>query len=152
MMGVISNLYIEGTARPNPGQGAAVVYAGMIDGDIISYQEWDCFKSKEKVSNVEMQLIALIEGLNAVLLDREIPSDVTIHCPSPYVRRGLCTWCDQLEKNDWKSNEGDAIKHVSLWRIAWALFKACDAIHFHWGPLEGEVRDLVHESLGRLIK
>lgn len=94
-------LFCDGSSLGNPGAGG---YCAILK-----------YKDKEKIvkggdrftTNNKMELLAAIEGLNAL----KEPCDVTIVSDSSYVVKGINQWLPNWIKKDFKN-----VKNTDLWK------------------------------------
>ncbi|MEX0724656.1 MAG: ribonuclease HI [Planctomycetaceae bacterium] len=104
-------LFTDGACRGNPGPGGwAYILKHPASG-----HEKEGFGSLPKTTNNQMELMAVIQGLEA--LKRK--SDVEIITDSTYVAKGLTEWMPNWKKNNWRRREGSRWRPVlneELWK------------------------------------
>ena len=111
-------LYTDGASSGNPGPGGwgAVLKCGalrreMSGGFILT-------------TNNRMELLAVIEGLEAILWDR---AEVEVWSDSQYVVRAVTEgWLDRWFSKAWKK-----VKNPDLWQRFLPLYRKHD-VTFHW--------------------
>ena len=104
-------LYTDGACKGNPGPGGwAFVLQHPKSGKIL-----ERFGSEPETTNNRMELLAVIEGLQAL----SKPSRVEIVSDSKYVLQGLEDWMPKWKRNGWRRKEGNSfkpVKNVDLWQ------------------------------------
>ena len=99
-------IYTDGACRGNPGPGGW--------GVLLRYQdsEKELSGAVEHTTNNQMELMAAIEALNALLR----PSKVDLYTDSEYVKQGITTWIHTWKKKQWKNAAGQPVKNQDLWQ------------------------------------
>lgn len=99
-------IYTDGACRGNPGPGGW--------GVLLRYQdsEKELSGAVEYTTNNQMELMAAIEALNALLR----PSKVDLYTDSEYVKQGITTWIHTWKKKQWKNAAGQPVKNQDLWQ------------------------------------
>ena len=99
-------IYTDGACRGNPGPGGW--------GVLLRYQdsEKELSGAVEHTTNNQMELMAAIEALNALLR----PSKVELYTDSEYVKQGITTWIHTWKKKQWKNAAGQPVKNQDLWQ------------------------------------
>ncbi len=99
-------IYTDGACRGNPGPGGW--------GALLRYQdsEKELSGAAEHTTNNQMELMAAIEALNALLR----PSKVELYTDSEYVKQGITTWIHTWKKKQWKNAAGQPVKNQDLWQ------------------------------------
>ena len=99
-------IYTDGACRGNPGPGGW--------GALLRYQdsEKELSGGVEHTTNNQMELMAAIEALNALLR----PSKVDLYTDSEYVKQGITTWIHTWKKKQWKNAAGQPVKNQDLWQ------------------------------------
>lgn len=117
-------LFTDGACKGNPGPGGW--------GALIRYQdrEKELFGGEGQTTNNRMELLAVIEGLNA--LKRRCK--VTITTDSQYVKNGITQWIHNWKRNGWKTAAKKPVKNEDLWR---ALDDAVAAHDVSWEWVKG---------------
>lgn len=143
----IVELFTDGACRGNPGPGgwgALLRFKG---------QDRELFGGEPVTTNNRMELMAVIEGLNA--LSRECQVRVTTD--STYVKNGITQWIHNWKKNQWKTASRRPVKNVDLWKqldlavaehqVDWAWVKG------HSGHLENDRADmLANRGIDEMVK
>lgn len=117
-------LYTDGACKGNPGPGGwgAVMRYGETEKEI--------FGGEANTTNNRMELMAVIEGLNA--LHRSCPVRVTTD--SQYVKNGITQWIHNWKRNGWKTSTKKPVKNVDLWQ---KLDEAVSRHQVEWAWVKG---------------
>ncbi len=128
-------IFTDGACKGNPGPGgwgALLRYGGI---------EKSLYGGEQETTNNRMELMAAIEGLNAL---RE-PCKVTITTDSQYVRKGITEWLANWKRNGWRTAAKEPVKNADLWQrldeqnqrhqVSWHWVKG------HSGHRENEIAD-----------
>lgn len=128
-------LFTDGACKGNPGLGGWGVllrYGGA---------EKELFGGEANTTNNRMELMAVIQGLNALTR----ASDVCVTTDSQYVKNGITQWIHNWKRNGWKTANKKPVKNVDLWQqldqavqqhqVAWQWVKG------HAGHAENERAD-----------
>ena len=94
-------LFSDGSALGNPGPGGYGVILRFGD------KERELFGSEAHTTNNRMELLGVIEGLNAL----KEPCEVDVVSDSSYVVKGINEWLQNWIKRDFKK-----VKNPDLWR------------------------------------
>jgi ribonuclease HI len=120
-------IFTDGAAKGNPGRGGygAVIAFGQTVTEIGGY--------KERTTNNEMELTAVVEALQAVQhTDRE----VLIYTDSKYVVSGATGWIFGWSKNGWKTKAGSDVINKELWQTLQPLLQRVNIV---WHKVPGHV-------------
>ena len=100
------DLFTDGACSGNPGPGgwAAILRYGEHEKELTG--------GEKATTNNRMELMAVIEGLNAL----KTGSAVTIHTDSRYVMDGASKWIIGWKKKGWKTASKEPVKNEDLWR------------------------------------
>lgn len=114
-------LFTDGACSGNPGPGGW--------GAILRYkgQEKELSGGEKATTNNRMELLAVIEGLNALTR----PVTVDIYTDSRYVMDGITKWIHGWKKNGWKTADKKPVKNAELWQRLDEARRRHDAT-FHW--------------------
>lgn len=96
----------DGACKGNPGPGGWGVLIRM------GAREKELSGGEKLTTNNRMELIAAIEGLNAL----KRPCRVTLSTDSRYVMDGLTKWIHGWRKNGWKTSDKKPVKNADLWQ------------------------------------
>jgi len=99
-------LITDGSCLGNPGPGGWAY--------ILRYGEHqrECSGGEARTTNNRMELMAAIEGLNAI----KEPCQVTIVTDSQYVKNGIQSWMKGWKKNGWKTASKKPVQNQDLWQ------------------------------------
>lgn len=99
-------LITDGSCLGNPGPGGWAY--------ILRYGEHqrECSGGEAQTTNNRMELMAAIEGLNAI----KEPCQVTIVTDSQYVKNGIQSWMKGWKKNGWKTASKKPVQNQDLWQ------------------------------------
>lgn len=114
-------LFTDGACSGNPGPGGW--------GAILRYkgQEKELSGGEAQTTNNRMEMMAVIEGLNA--LTRPVAIDV--YTDSRYVMDGITKWIHGWKKNGWKTADKKPVKNAELWQQLDEARRRHD-VTFHW--------------------
>lgn len=99
-------LVTDGACSGNPGPGgwgALLRYRG---------QERELFGAEPDTTNNRMELLAVINGLEAL----KRPVRVRIVTDSQYVMKGITEWLNGWKQRGWKTAGRQPVKNVDLWQ------------------------------------
>ena len=98
-------IYTDGACSGNPGKGGW--------GAILIYAKEKKYMSgsKQLTTNNQMELIATIEALKAILK----PSNIALYTDSQYVKNGITSWIFNWKKNGWKTANKKPVANKDLW-------------------------------------
>jgi ribonuclease HI len=118
------DIFTDGACSGNPGPGgwAAILRSGAHEREISG--------GERATTNNRMELLAVINGLNAV----KAPSEVTVHTDSRYVMDGATQWIKKWKSNGWKTSDKKPVKNDDLWR---ALDEAVSRHKMKWRWVRG---------------
>lgn len=114
-------LYTDGACSGNPGPGGW--------GAILQWNghEKELSGDEMESTNNRMELMAVIEGLNAI----KKSSEVEIYTDSKYVMDGVTQWLEGWKARGWKTAAKKPVKNQDLWeRMDEAI--ARHVIRWHW--------------------
>lgn len=130
-------IYIDGSAYPNPGEGAwaVVVYNNEGKQTFAGYEPY--------TTNNRMEMQALIEAIKWCISNNTC---ATIYCDSEYTVKGFNIWSNGWSKGGWKKPN----KNIDLWRELHKLkheFKgSVEWVRGHNGCEGNEEADFVAET------
>jgi ribonuclease HI len=118
----IVRIYTDGACTGNPGPGGwgAVL---RFDGHTKELHG----SEPATTTNNRMELTAPIMALESL----EQPTQVDVYTDSAYVRDGITKWLPRWKINGWRTQAGDPVKNVDLWRRLEAAAQPHD-VHWFW--------------------
>jgi len=120
-------IFTDGASKGNPGRGG---YGAVISHEA-TVTEVGGFK--ERTTNNEMELRAVIEALKVV---QESDIAVQIYTDSKYVVQGSTGWIFGWLKNGWKTKAESDVLNKELWQELLPLLKKVD---IEWNRVPGHV-------------
>ena len=130
-------IYTDGACSGNPGKGgwgAILIYAK---------EEKYLSGSNQLTTNNQMELIATIEALKAILK----PSNIALYTDSQYVKNGITSWIFNWKKNGWKTANKKPVANKDLWI---ELEKYVDFHSVNWFWVKGHSGDHYNEIADEL--
>ncbi|HMO78457.1 MAG TPA: ribonuclease HI [Candidatus Paceibacterota bacterium] len=120
-------IFTDGAAKGNPGPGGygAVILRDKIVTEVGGH--------KERTTNNEMELRAVVEALKAV---KESATNVSIYTDSKYVVEGAKGWIFGWVKNGWKTKANGDVLNKELWQELLPLLKQ---VQIEWYKVPGHV-------------
>ncbi|GAA0595754.1 ribonuclease HI [Caenispirillum bisanense] len=114
-------LFTDGACSGNPGPGGW--------GAILRFKgvEKELSGAEAATTNNRMELLAVIEGLNALTR----PVAVDVYTDSRYVMDGITKWIFGWKKNGWKTADKKPVKNAELWQSLDEARRRHD-VSFHW--------------------
>ncbi len=130
-------IYTDGACSGNPGKGGW--------GAILIYAKEKKYMSgsKQLTTNNQMELIATIEALKAILK----PSNIALYTDSQYVKNGITSWIFNWKKNGWKTANKKSVANKDLWI---ELEKYVDFHSVNWFWVKGHSGDYYNEIADKL--
>ena len=130
-------IYTDGACSGNPGKGGW--------GAILIYAKEKKYMSgsKQLTTNNQMELIATIEALKAILK----PSNIDLYTDSLYVKNGITSWIYNWKKNGWKTANKKPVANKDLWI---ELEKYVDFHSVNWFWVKGHSGDHYNEIADEL--
>ncbi|MCQ2609952.1 MAG: ribonuclease HI [Lachnospiraceae bacterium] len=120
-------MYTDGASKGNPGVGGIGVVILYVDTKDIEHKK-EIKKAYKEVTNNQMELTAVIEGLSSLKEGCEID----IYSDSKYVVEAFNEkWIDTWIKNDFRRGKKDEVKNIDLWTKLISLTEKHD-ITWHW--------------------
>ncbi len=98
-------VFTDGACKGNPGPGGW--------GALLRYgvHEKELFGGEAHTTNNRMELMAVIQALEA--LTRQ--SEIVLTVDSRYVQDGVERWMARWKRNGWRTKQGDPVKNQDLW-------------------------------------
>lgn len=117
-------IYTDGACKGNPGPGGW--------GAVLQYgdKERELFGGEPSTTNNRMELMAVIEALNA--LSR--PCEINLWTDSQYVKKGIEEWIHNWKKNGWKTAAKKPVANADLWQ---QLDEAVKVHTIQWNWVKG---------------
>ena len=116
-------MYTDGACKGNPGPGgwgALLTWSGT---------EKELFGGELDTTNNRMEMMAVIEGLNAL----KQPCTITLYIDSQYVLKGMTEWLKGWKARGWMTASKEPVKNVDLWQRLDALVNtAGHKIDWRW--------------------
>jgi ribonuclease HI len=139
-------MYTDGACLGNPGPGG---WAALLR---FNGHEKELAGGAALTTNNRMELMAVIEGLNA--LTRACHVDVTTD--SQYVQKGITEWIHGWKRKGWKTADKKPVKNVDLWQ-ALDDAQARHMVTWHWvrghdGHAENERVDVLAREAAEKAK
>ncbi len=128
----------DGACKGNPGPGGWGAVLRAADG-----RERELSGGEAETTNNRMELLAAIEGLNAL----KRPCRVILSTDSRYVMDGLTKWIKGWQKNGWKTAARQPVKNAELWQ---ALLAAAKPHRIEWVWVKGHAGHPDNERADRL--
>ncbi|MFL0806580.1 MAG: ribonuclease HI [Oceanobacter sp.] len=130
-------LFTDGACKGNPGPGGW--------GALLRYgeHERELFGGENNTTNNRMELMAAIEGLNAL----KRPCEVALTTDSQYVKQGINQWLAGWKRNGWKTASRQPVKNKDLWQ---ALDAACERHQVEWHWVKGHAGHEENERADQL--
>ena len=132
-------LFTDGACSGNPGPGG---WGAILRTD---GHEKELSGGEAATTNNRMELMAVIEGLNAL----KKPSAVTVFTDSRYVMDGAMTWLANWKKRGWKTADKKPVKNEDLWR---ALDEAMARHTLKWEWVRGHTGHVENERADALAR
>lgn len=114
-------LFTDGACSGNPGPGGWGAILRFKD------QEKELSGGNAQTTNNRMELMAVIEGLNALTR----PCTVDVYTDSKYVMDGITKWIHGWKKKGWKTADKKPVKNVELWQ-ALDEARGRHQVSWHW--------------------
>ncbi len=115
-------IYTDGACRGNPGPGGwgVLLRCNGVEKTLNGAQL--------ETTNNQMELLAAIEGLNAVTK----PCDITLVTDSQYVKNGITQWIENWSKKNWRGSNGKPVKNIQLWQQLLAAKNRHTNVTWQW--------------------
>jgi len=102
----VVKIYTDGACRGNPGPGGWGVL--LCDGA----GERELYGADAKTTNNRMELMAAIQGLEALTETRQ----VALITDSQYVKNGITQWLANWKRKGWLTANKKPVKNIDLWQ------------------------------------
>ena len=117
-------IYTDGACKGNPGPGGWGAWLRFGE------QDKELFGGELGTTNNRMELMAVIEALNAL----KRPCEIVLHTDSQYVQKGISEWIIGWKARGWKTAAKAPVKNVDLWK---ALDAARERHQIDWRWIKG---------------
>ena len=117
-------IYTDGACKGNPGPGGWGAW--LVAGD----KEKEMFGGEAGTTNNRMELMAVIEALNAL----KRPCEIVLHTDSQYVQKGISEWIHGWKKRGWRKADKSPVMNADLWQ---ALDAAQERHTIEWRWVKG---------------
>ena len=81
-------------------------------GEEILLEQWG---AEQDTTNNRMELIAVIESLEALKNMENMPHQTKLHTDSQYVQKGISEWIKKWKRNSWRTSDKKPVKNQDLW-------------------------------------
>lgn len=114
-------LFTDGACSGNPGPGGW--------GALLQWRghERTLSGAEAHTTNNRMELMAAIEGLNAITR----PMSVVLYTDSTYVKQGITSWISSWRRRGWRTASGAPVKNADLWQ-ALAEAEGRHTVEWRW--------------------
>ena len=132
-----AEVYTDGACSGNPGKGgwgAILIYAK---------EEKYLSGSNQLTTNNQMELIATIEALKAIIR----PRNIALYTDSQYVKNGITSWIFNWKKNGWKTANKKPVANKDLW-IELDKYVKIHSVNWFW--VKGHSGDHYNEIADQL--
>ena len=120
-------IYTDGACSGNPGNGGYGTILVYIDSNGIKHEK-ELSKGYKNVTNNQMELLAVIVGLEAL----KKPSEVTVISDSKYVVDAFNNnWLESWQQKNWRNTSKQPVKNIDLWKRLLNSMKEHD-VKFIW--------------------
>ncbi len=132
-------LYTDGACLGNPGPGGW--------GALLRFNstEKELSGGEADTTNNRMELLAVIEGLNALTR----PCTVEVYTDSQYVQKGITEWISGWKARGWKTAAKKPVKNADLWQ---ALDAAQEPHRVSWHWVKGHAGHPENERVDDLAR
>ena len=117
-------IYTDGACKGNPGPGGWGAWLRFGE------QDKELFGGELGTTNNRMELMAVIEALNAL----KRPCEIVLHTDSQYVQKGISEWIIGWKARGWRTAAKAPVKNVDLWK---ALDAARERHQIDWRWIKG---------------
>jgi len=130
-------LFTDGACKGNPGPGGW--------GALLRFKgrEKELAGGEPHTTNNRMELMAAIEGLNAITR----PCRVILSTDSNYVKDGITKWIFGWQRNGWRTADKKPVKNADLWQ---ALLEATKRHTIEWQWVKGHAGHPENERADQL--
>ena len=109
------HIYSDGSCSGNPGAGgwAYVMVVKTFQGDSILASDSG---GELNTTNNRMELLAVINALEALKEMSNLPRTISLYMDSQYVQKGITEWIKQWKRNHWRTSDKKQVKNQDLWQ------------------------------------
>lgn len=136
-------IYTDGGCSGNPGPGGWAAVILPDDGDPVELSG-----GAASTTNNRMELLAVINVLEAVLEAWGTDLPLEIHTDSQYVQKGISEWMSGWIRKNWKTAAGKPVKNKDLWT---RLKSLDDRMDVSWRWVKGHAGDQWNERCDALV-
>lgn len=136
-------IFADGSCLGNPGPGGwAALLVTERGGE---RHERVLVGADSATTNNRMELMAVIEGLNAL----KVPCEVEVVTDSNYVVKGITEWVHGWVMRGWKTSQKKPVENQDLWR---ALLDAAARHEVRWQWVKGHAGHVENERVDALAR
>ena len=133
-------IYADWSCLGNPGPwGYAAILMYWDNSKTIKWKE-------ENTTNNRMELKAVIEALKAL---KKTNIKVYIYIDSDYVYKGITSYINSWEKNNWKTSSKEEVKNKDLWQELSGLNKS---YKIEWNWVEAHSDDQLNNLVDKIAR
>ena len=116
-----TEIFTDGACLGNPGPGGW--------GVVLRWRghEKELFSGQAETTNNRMELMAAIQGLEALTRGRS----AAVYTDSTYVQKGITVWITKWKRNGWRTAARKPVKNEDLWRRLETAMESHD-VDWHW--------------------
>ena len=144
-------LFTDGGCHGNPGPGGWAWRLVDSSNEVVAER----FGSEAATTNNEMELTAVVDGLQAVrdtIRAREADADaadIEVVTDSQYVRQGITAWIKRWRVNGWRTAAKKPVKNRALWQ---RLDQVNSQVAPRWRWVKAHAGDEHNEACDRLVQ
>jgi ribonuclease HI len=120
-------IFTDGACSGNPGPGGWGAILRLRSGGVNDGFTRELKGGEPQTTNNRMELLAAINGLNAVTQ----PYPIDLYTDSEYVRNGIEKWLAGWRSRGWRTKDGKPVKNQELWQALDEARKRHN-VTWHW--------------------